>query len=199
MHVWLARQLDTVTLLVPAMVAGATVSMACVLTGWWVGRYHSWFIVRFVRLWVTRVVIPILRSPSWASRAAAIATNNVLTCTLLIAMGMTVATAWMAVVSLGLSLGIALRAMSAADRGDSLFSRSTPRLPPTKTVVGVALNMFEPPAIVVAIGLCLGQRAMFVGVTARQAWDSFAIWVVPMLLVAAAGEALWLDSGRRSP
>ena len=60
--------------------------------------------------------------------------------------------------------------------------------------IGIALNMLEPPAIVVTLGLTLGLRT--IPLTCEQAWQTFGVWVVPALFVAAAGEALWLGVGQ---
>ena len=64
---------------------------------------------------------------------------------------------------------------------------------PIKTMIGVALNLLEPPAIVLVIGLSLGRTAA--PLPAGVAWEMFVVWAVPLLLAAAAGEALWLGSG----
>jgi len=195
---WLTRQVDVLTSLVPAMCVGMAAAGVCVLLGWWIGRYRSFAIVRLVGWWISRVVLPILRSPSWAARASTIAANNLSACALLIVMGTTFPTAWLGVIGLGLSLGIAVRALSADEIGDASLGDNMPDRNAAKMVVGMTLNMLEPPAIVIAVGLCLGQRAMPAGVAMRQAWESFAICVVPALLLAGAGEALWLGARGRS-
>ena len=99
----------------------------------------------------------------------------------------------LAVVIVGLSLGIALRQLAA--RPDA-FAVSLPvRDRKAKMLVrlGVGLNMLEPPAIVITLGLCLGLQTL--PLTWAQAWQTFAIWVVPALFVAAGGEALWIGVG----
>ena len=56
------------------------------------------------------------------------------------------------------------------------------------------LNLLEPPAIIAAIGLSLGRSV--VPLSPGQAWEAFAAWIVPALLIAAGGEALWLGAER---
>ena len=52
------------------------------------------------------------------------------------------------------------------------------------------LNLLEPPAIALALGLAIGRSA--IPLSSTQAWGVFLTWVVPAMLVAAGGEALWL-------
>jgi len=60
--------------------------------------------------------------------------------------------------------------------------------------IGFGLNLLEPPAILLSLGLSLGQGAWSVAVNLEQALALF-IWIgFPLLLLAAAGEALWLTA-----
>lgn len=58
--------------------------------------------------------------------------------------------------------------------------------------VGFALNLLEPPAILLSLGLSLGQGAWGATIELEQALALFVRIVFPLLLLAAVGEALWL-------
>ena len=58
--------------------------------------------------------------------------------------------------------------------------------------IGFALNLLEPPAILLSLGLSLGQGAWGATVELEQALALFIRFVFPLLLLAATGEALWL-------
>ena len=90
---------------------------------------------------------------------------------------------------MGMSLGIALRLLSSMD-DEPLGSQATTSPRQWLVNVGVALNMLEPPAIIVALGLAFGRQSA--SLSAASTWQAFAVLVVPALLFAAAGEALWI-------
>ena len=190
----LARSMLVFGQLGRGMFIGTIVLLLAVAAGWVLGRHTSFPLVRLITWWVTRVVTPLLRSRSWVRRAATIFINNTCVLAALLALGPWRIPARVGVVLLGLSLGIALRHLSAiADR----FAVSVPvrdRSAKRRMRVGVALNLLEPPAIVLTLGLTLGFRT--IPLTGEQAWLTFGVWVVPTLFVAAAGEALWLGVGQ---
>ncbi len=177
------------------MLVGSGLTLASVWVGWSVGRYASLPPVWLIRSWVRHVVVPLVTCDSWGCRAAAIFINNTTICAVVVAAGAWAITGWLAVIVLGLSLGAGLRALGDPSNGLTFDARAEMN---KRIGVGFALNMLEPPAIVVAIGLSLGQSAMAAGLSWDRVWETFAVCVIPLLLAAAAGEALWLGAARRA-
>lgn len=64
--------------------------------------------------------------------------------------------------------------------------------------IGFALNLIEVPAIMLTAGLCLSQGAWRGAIGLDAALTTYAAVVVPMLIVSAAGEALWMKGERLS-
>ncbi len=119
--------------------------------------------------------------------------NNASLLAVLVAVGRWSGTSVLAVACLGVSLGIAVRILSSHA---CAFGSGTPALRGRRAKLGIALNLLEPPAIMLAIGLSLGRRGIPLSPT--QVWETFAVLAVPALLLAAGGEALWLGAGRES-
>ncbi len=209
--------IDLLWQLWPAMLAGLLITLAGTWGGWLLACHRSLAPVRLIQWWVTHVVIRLVRSQSWTKRTSAIFINNSAICAATVALGHWAWTAWAAVATIGFSLGIGLRLMAhaAVERSfvdpppspppvDGRSVTDTPAPHPTTpsprawtgraTRIGIALNLLEPPAIIIALGLCLGQRAMYFPMSPYQLWTAFAVLVVPALLLAAAGEALWLGA-----
>ena len=158
--------------------------------GWVLAERASLLPVRLVEWWVRHVVLPLIRCPSWWRRAAAIFVNNALILTALLVVGHWPVAPIVAISVVGVSLGIGLRVLS-----DRLIDPTPAK--PTLTArkglrvrIGVALNLLEPPAIMLTVGLSLGHRA--IPLNAVQVWETFLLWVIPATFLAAAGEALWL-------
>lgn len=175
------------------MVIGTVVLVAAAVLGWFLGRPSSFLWYRLLAWWIEHIVLPLLRARSWMRRTATIFANNTVVLAALLALGRWPLAARIGVVVLGLNLGAALRHLSL--RGDVEieevgYDRRSRRI----VLLGVALNMLEAPAIVMTIGLALGRGT--VPLSADQAWAGFAIWVIPALAIAAAGEALWLGVRR---
>ena len=85
----------------------------------------------------------------------------------------------------GMSLGIGLRVLS-----DRLADPLPPDVMLTsrgrwRVRAGVALNLLEPPAILLAVGLSLGYSA--IPLATERVWEVFLLWVVPATLLAAGG------------
>ena len=148
--------------------------------------------VRVVSWWIRHVVVPLVTCRAWWRRAAAIFTNNMVILSAVMAVGHWPVAPLFAVAGLGVSLGVALHVMA-----------ELPVLPLTRWPcrgsaaqhrirVGVALNLLEPPAIMLTVGLSLARPVM--PFPATQSWETFGLWVAPATLLAAAGEALWLGA-----
>lgn len=188
----LSRTLDLISGVWIDAVLGTGLLVAGVGAGWVAGQ-ASWLPpVRLIATWVRCFVLPLLRCQSWWRRATAIFVNNVSILAALLAVGRWHGASLLGVAGLGLSLGIGLRVLSGAseafgdlDLGSDVRARRCIR-------IGVLLNLLEPPAIILTIGLSLSRAA--VPLPAPQVWETFALWVVPPTLLAAAGEALWMGA-----
>ena len=95
-----------------------------------------------------------------------------------------------AVAGLGVSLGIALRLLSEIPDVPGGHCLSLGKWAKRRVAIGMGLNLLEPPAIMLAIGLSLGQQPA--SLTPGVVWGTFAAWIIPLTLLAAAGESLWL-------
>lgn len=184
---------DVILLVWPSMGWGLVLIVGATGAGWLIGRRDSFLPVRLITWWVVHVIVPLVRSRSWWRRATAIFVNNTSILAAVLAMGVKPVWSVLAVVGLGLSLGIGLRVLSSRAEALSTSLPGPGSLPRHWVVVGVVLNLLEPPAILLTIGLSLGQTV--VPLPAEAAWKAFAVWAVPLLLLAAAGEALWLGAG----
>jgi len=178
-------------LLFPCL-AGSGLILAATAIGWWGGRHRQRWPARVVRWWLNRVVRPLLASRSVSRRAAIIAANNAATCAGMVALGAVGVVAWLAVAAVGLSLGLALRLMSAAPPRPAAEPPPPARAQQVAAAIGVGFNLLEIPAIALAAGLCLAQEATSPSIEWAQAWQMFALLVLPTLMLAAIGEALWM-------
>jgi hypothetical protein len=151
--------------------------------------------VRAVAWWLEHVVRPLMASRSWLRRATIIAANNSLVCLLLVLVGSLGSIAWAAVACVGVSLGIALRLMLPEDvpEEEDAEEAAPAQRRSVAEGVGLALNLLEIPAIAISAGLSLGQGAMASATTLPTGIWLFAWVVLPLLIVAAAGEALWMS------
>lgn len=198
-------------LLTPSLVGAAIIVVACVLAlamgtvgGSRVGRLVDW--------WLQRVVKPLLGIDSFVKRAAAIAANNAFVCGIAVVAGAVWPLAWIAVAAIGFSLGLALRRMAPAQYRVDISEDLDPAAGgdrvdepvadaelangatwwPVVEGLGLALNLLELPAIALSAGLSLSQGAWVNRLTLGAALRQYATIVLPLLIVAALGEALWL-------
>lgn len=155
--------------------------------------------VRLVRRWIDRVVRPLVASRSWARRTGVIVLNNITICAALTAAGSLGPLAWLAVAGVGFSLGIGLRLLLAEPSFVEENAVSPPGGSRLVAGLGLALNLLEPPAILLAGGLALAQKALWPFLSATRAWCVFAWVVPPLLILAAAGESLWMGILRPAP
>ncbi|MBU0719381.1 MAG: hypothetical protein KJ749_14130 [Planctomycetes bacterium] len=190
----ISRSIEVLTLTGGAMFIGTLALLAATVMGWVIGRHRQFPLVRLVGWWLDRVILPLLRSPFWWQRAGTILLNN--TCVLAALVG---AAQWrwggqIGVAGLGLSLGLGLRHLSTSTDALTLPASTPGTQDRIRMQVGLALNLLEPAAIIIALGLSLGMQA--IPLSPGQAWETFAVWVVPALTLAAAGEGMWLGIGR---
>lgn len=163
--------------------------VVAVWVGWTNAEGGSLALVRLVRWWLARIMLPQLASRWWLWRTAVIATNNLLILLALMALGRWLAAVLVGVALCGVAMGIALRLLPDLPGGFNLPVGGGHGAK-WRMGVGVALNLLEPPAIAAALGLAVGRSVM--PLPAVQTWSVFATWVVPAMLIAAGGEALWL-------
>lgn len=194
----LLRQIDVLWDIGFGMIVGTVLAVACVGAGWILALGNTGGPTRLIAWWVHHVVDRIVRAGCWRRRCAGIFANNTAVTALLVALGAWAVGAWAGIVCLGLSLGIGLQVMSRRPDAFGIVTNSADVRAARRIRVGVTLNMLEPPAIAIAIGLSLGRNALPAGLSAGQSWETFAVCVVPLLLVAACGEALWLDATIRT-
>lgn len=161
-------------------------------TGWALGQAQTWPPVRLVAWWVRRIVIPLLTRRSWLGRTITVFVNNISILALLTFLSRWHIAALVGITAIGLSLGIGL-AVLAGETVDFMGpTADAPRSIRRTTHIGLALNLLEPPAIMLTVGMALARWAT--PLTPQEIWWTFAIWIVPMSLLAAGGEALWIGS-----
>ncbi|HNQ23765.1 MAG TPA: hypothetical protein PKK06_11785 [Phycisphaerae bacterium] len=177
--------------LLRAALVGAMVLVAAAGIGWEVGRRPGSWLARATGVWFARVARPVLTQRSWLRRVAIIAGNNSITCGVLVVAGAGGPTAWLALALVGLCLGCALRFMLQAADGTVTEAESSSRQQ-LLAALGFLLNLLEVPAILLSVALSLTQGALADVLTWDAAVGLFARWVLPLLLVAAGGEALWM-------
>ena len=169
-----------------ALLGGLLIVLGSVV-GWGLGQRggRAW-LERAVRWWLDVVVRPLGAGAGWARRAVVIAANNAAVCLLLVLMGSLPPLGWLGTFGVGVGLAVGVQQLQGrlAERRPR-EGRTDSRL----TMVGLALNLLEPPAILIATGLCLGQGD---GVTLGEAVRAYGVVVLPLLVVAAGGEALWM-------
>lgn len=190
----LLRQIDVLWDIGFGMIVGTVLAVVCVVAGWLLSLRTRGGPTRLVAWWVRHVVDRIVRAASWRRRCAGIFVNNTAVTALLVALGVWTVAAWAGIVCLGLSLGIGLQVMTRRPDAFGMMTNPVDAGAARRIRVGVTLNMLEPPAIAIAIGLSLGRNALPAALSASQSWETFALCVVPLLLLAACGEALWLDA-----
>jgi len=168
--------------------AGLLVFACC--AGWAISRARAFAPVRFVTWWVQRVLFPALRHGSWFVRATVIYVNNMLILTVLMLVSPIPLAVIVVTAVVGASIGIVMRALSE----DQVWgSSAAPRPKPTHVrlmSLGLGLNLLEPPAIALTLGLALGRVPR--GLTGVEVWRVFAMVVAPLMLAAACGESLWM-------
>ena len=179
-----------------SMLYGTGLMLVGVGAGLAFGRYDTLVVVRLISWWLGRVVVPLLRSRHWAIRSVAVFVNNAVVLSLLLCVSGSYVTALIGAAALGVSLGIALQRLHVV--GDDLTVALPPRTARGRRAlrVGIALNLLEPAAIIITLGLCLGMTT--VPLALGEAWRAFSVWVIPLLLAGACGEGLWrgVVSGR---
>lgn len=176
----------------PSMVLGTGLVVVATVAGWNLAAAPSLTPVRVIAWWLRHLVRPLLACRSWSIRAGAIFLNNASILTALVALGQWRWIAVAATAGLGLSLGIGLRILSADPSTSLHLGPSADARRMRRIRLGVGLNLLEPPAIMVAIGLSLGRQSIPLG--DAQVWGTFAMWVLPATLIAAGGESLWLGA-----
>jgi len=186
---WLIEMLGAV---VSHALLGGGVILFGVAFGFREGGLTERFHVRVLIWWMEHVLRPLLATRSWVLRAAGIALNNSVVCLAMVAAGMLGLVVWAVVAVVGFSLGIALRLLIT---GMGEYPDDDGGMTPGRRVlvtVGMGLNLLEVPAILLCSGLGLAQGALWQAISTPEAFGLFGWIALPVLAVAAAGEALWM-------
>ena len=174
---------------------GSGLLIVGVCAGWTMASEPGLPPVRLVRWWLLGLVRPLLRCRSWWRCATAIFVNNAAVLTVVLAAGVWQAGALAATAGLGLTLGIGFRVLSSLPDHLAVAWPVRDRRTQRRIRIGIGLNLLEPPAIALAIGLSLSRTGADPLASAR-AWEAFVMLVIPLILVAAGGEAAWLGASR---
>lgn len=190
------------------MLVGVVVLLIAAVAGWGMAADASFAPIRWLHTWIVRVILPRLRRGSAPACAGFIFLNNATTCALVTAAGGVRGGAWIAILIVGLSLGAAIRMLGDPHWGISASAADLPvepqpdaATPPAPAdryvVIGLLLNLLEVPAIIITLGLAMSRCAVPSLLLPGEVWCVFAAWVIPLLAIAACGEALWIS--RRRP
>ena len=181
---------------VKPILAGSAVIVIGLVVGLGISAHRGFFFVRAVRWYVERVVLRALRGRGWTGRALFIFLNNCLVCGAMVAAGMLPGGSWTAIILVGLSMGVAIRALSELD--DEHQTAQDKQAADGKggqdvaAWMGMILNLIELPAIVLTLGLSMGRLAAVNHLADAEVWSVFVRWVIPALALGACGEALWM-------
>lgn len=176
-------------------VMGGAAMAVFVLIGWRAGRDDDGWLVQAVRWWLIHVLGLVLGSSSWLRRSLLIAVNNAAICFVVVLLGSLGHLAWLGIAGVGLGLGVALMMMSA---NVEIRDDTEPTLRWNRRVLratGMVLNLLEVPAVILCAGLSLAQGALSSSLSLSGALTAFCYVVLPLLVVSAAGEALWMTLG----
>jgi hypothetical protein len=172
------------------MILGTGLLLVGTISGWQVSHSSSLPGVRFLRWWVGAVMLPLLRSSAWWRRTAVIFINNISILALLVFLGRWPLFAALGIAGVGLAMGIALRALAEGSNPFEMPVGATGPRRIRRIRIGLWMNMLEPLAIVVALGMALGR--VNYGLSSEDTWLAFAVWITPPMFLAACGEALWM-------
>jgi len=190
---WFRDCVHTARAVVPAGLTGGLLMAACVLLGWWFSRRRRGPLVTWTRWWFDCVARRVLDEASWAPRAGMIAANNILNTGLIVCAGVLNHLSWLAIAFVGLELGAAARLMAGvptARRGVTDADRG----PLWVVMLGIGWTLLEICAILLSVGLSLGQGTLGPELSLGEALACFGVIVVPLLVLAATGEGLWLTA-----
>lgn len=192
--------------LLKAGLIGGLVLLLGAISGWGMTQAPDFVLSRMMRWWVLKVLVPILKRPSWLLRSIAIFVNNAGICMALVACGRVALLPWFAIAAVGVAMGSALRVLVFefgwhGDEVDVDREGASALVGDRWAGFGMLLNMLEPPAIVLTLALALVQLELPITSTnelheAIRVWPIMLTWTVPMLAVAAGGESLWMGRQR---
>ena len=183
------ESLHVIISLWPHMVVGTVLLLIGVGVGLCIGRARSFVMVRWVHAWVSSVIIPLLYKRSWLIRTITIFANNMAILVGIILLGNWSSAAIIGIALVGLSMGIALRVLSDLPESFAAPNDQTCESKRRLFRLGMLLNLLEPPAIIVALGISMGRTVA--SLSDVEIWEVLC-WVFPAMLLAACGEALWI-------
>jgi hypothetical protein len=182
---------DIVTESIWHALLGSALLVFAGVAGWAISRSQSLAPVRVVRWWTNRVLLPLLRTTSWFRRTTTIYANNMLILAGVMLVSSMSEAVILAVALIGVAMGIAIRTLQEHPWMESPDASAIDE----KSVAGrvrwgMALNMLEPPAIALTIGMAMAREPLHL--PEIQLWRTFALVVAPLMLAAACGESLWM-------
>ena len=124
---------------------------------------------------------------TWLRRVVIIGTNNILACAAIITAGYLSYMAWAIITGARSILGMVLRLMITDSQSFPKFG-ATMNCHWFAPTIGVLLNMLEFPTIMLSAGLGFAQNAVSTRSFEASALRIFAMFVLPMLIVGAAGK-----------
>ncbi len=188
-------------LLKPGLVGGIVLALGAI-SGWGMCATPDFVLTRMMRWWVLKVLVPVLKRPSWALRASVIFINNAFICTALVACGAVPILPWFAISAAGLAIGSAIRVMVVEFSLEAESDNAEQKLSGKKAgdplvSIGMLLNLLEIPAIGLTLALALMQLELPITQPAElgmsiEPWSFTFFWTLPMLAVAALGESMWM-------
>lgn len=186
----MSESLHVLLSLWPNMIMGTVLFGVAVGVGLSIGRSRSFVIVRGVQWWVESVIIPLLYRRFWLIRFLTIFVNNMTILIGLVMLGTWSSVAIAGVALVGFSMGIALRVFSNLPESFTVPEDQVDKSDRRWFRIGMLLNLLEPPAIIIALGVALGKTSA--SLTDEQGWAIVLYWIFPAMLLAAGGEALWM-------
>ncbi len=187
--------LDTLLRLWPAALTGVGALVLSAMIGGALSGQPDGRFARILRWWAMDVVLPMVRHRSGLFRWLVIFVNNAVICALLVSLGGWGWLVWVGLAVEGLTLGGAATVLTEAGMLEEFWQPEESARNMTMVRVGFGLNMLELPAIALSVSVAVGQSFFGSVVGAGQSWSIFAMCVVPLLVLAAAGESLWLGAG----
>lgn len=188
----LLESLSVASRLLPASLLGLLLIVSGAVIGAVIGKSSGVMPVRFVSWWLGSVILPRLCSGGTVARGLTIFLNNSAVLPVVVACGSDFRCGVVAVLGLGVGLGIGVRVLARKSLLGQEGTYSPNNAPGVSFVVGIVLNLLEPPAILLAASLAVARP--WVELSSAAIWQTYLLLAVPLLMLAAYGEAMWLGA-----
>lgn len=187
--------LETLLRLWPAALTGVGCLMLGVIAGGVAVGTGEGMVARGLRWWVVEAILPMIRHRSGLLRAVVIFVNNAVICALLVSLGRWGWVVWIGLLVEGMTLGGSAAVLAESADSDPFWEAEESSGSISRVRIGLGLNLLELPAIGLSVAVAVGQSFFGSVVSSGQSWSIFAMCVVPLLVIAAAGESLWIGVG----